>query len=372
MLHVFGFLYYSRLGPKVYLIGIIPAVVAFGLFRDVYSLYALILVAAFYCPYFFLRSHSFNKDFLKTKKVRYFDLVVILAALIIGMLNLGVVLRSIGLDLSDISSREGVALASLRLSEARYEISTTSNSGNPILLACQLYIIHSVSVRRGSLLTIAIVTIPLVVYSLITTEKWILYLVLCSIFAGIVVHRNLWSIIKIFILFFPVIGVLFGITLFLRNSSVSIWEGIIEYTLLQYRNLGVWIASDASLLGDFSFTSFIGILDFIGISNRSAGVWLYSNSYRGLESNIFTAHRYWVSDFGLFFPTAINSFIVLVCNRSSSLPRMLLTYLIIYSVLIGINTTLFVHNSVFLAVCLLGVEYFLRYVQIRKVYIQHS
>ena len=64
-------------------------------------------------------------------------------------------LDSVGLSLVELSTPKGFALASLRLSESRYEVSTTSNSGNPVLLSFQLYFLHikQLTIREKQFIT---------------------------------------------------------------------------------------------------------------------------------------------------------------------------------------------------------------------------
>jgi hypothetical protein len=360
------------LGKKVFLVGVLPSIVAFGVFRDLYALYALLFIFVSLIPLIHLEDTVAGRSFASNRGAVIIDIPVIIAAILIGLLNIMIVLDSVGLSLVELSTPKGFALASLRLSESRYEVSTTSNSGNPVLLSFQLYFLHTFSIRKRKPLMIALVVIPLVVYSLITTEKWILFLVISSIASGILLHSTFWVFLKRLFVLLPIVGAFFTLALILRNSGSSSIDSITEYLLLQYRNLGIWLVSESSLIGDFSFVSFIGILDFIGLVSRDAGVWTFSNHYQGLESNIFTCHRYWVSDFGIVFPILINYSLVIFHNLIDGSIKHVFRYLLLYAFIIGMNTTIFVHNSVFLSVTLLIIEFIIRHVQNRKIRLQSS
>lgn len=276
----------------------------------------------------------------------------------LGLANLAVVAWSVERSPHEILSPQGFVSIAVASTTKRYL--EGGSSGNPVVLALSLFLLYRLgaadsSVRwRRKLLGF----LPLLMYTLLTTEKWPLFLSGIFFLSGLFVSRPLGpaarAASRYLALFVVLGGGLAGAALLLRGGEAELWElpiPLLYYVLAPYSALGHWLVEEASLwsLG-FGALTFIGPMSALGLVQREAGVYTVNFGLYGMETNIYTAWRYLVEDFSLFGPFLFNLalallFFLFLRVRRHAAARAVAGFAI-FCAFLSLNVTPFVHNSV--------------------------
>lgn len=320
-----------------------------------YSFFSLCLILFYSLP--LLIAGIFTKDKTLSNYPNIKPLVF-WGIIFLGVLNLGIIANNIDKSISDAFSLEGIKSIAIESTLRRYKGDTLSNSGNPVLLALTLWLIFRTGTldkqMKNSLQLIAF--IPLLSYTLMTTEKWPSFLGVIFYITGIIISNEKKEYRKILISkikYGIIIFLLMIFSLVLRGNDggfVEIFDMITHYVFAQYNFLGRWYLDLKSIDLTFGQTTFIGPLSFLGFSSRAAGVFNESLELNGMNSNIYTAFRYIIQDFGVLAPFIFNSIISILYVKTRNFKNIkfntMLKIIVIFSALISFNTTPFVHNSV--------------------------
>lgn len=339
----------------------IYAICGFLYYPSLYSFVALLFVFLSTIPILLigLKEIENKKNFSKLNALIFF---IVLA---VGILNLNVIAHSTGYEFSDIFSLNGVGAIATKSTLIRYEIDTTANSGSPILLAISLWLIFRTALSRenSSKFSIFLAFLPIIFYTVLTTEKWPTFLAGVFYFAGVFSsssYRESISIMKGKLIYTLLIVAIMVLSLILRGDDSSVFSlvhKLLHYVFSSYYGLGYWIIEKYQNVSmTFGSLTFIGPLSYFTDIQREAGV--YSNSYYvyDMVSNIYTAFRYVIQDFSLIGPLLINTLLALIYTLSLKYKFLKISnsvrILVIFIGLLSLNTTPFVHNSVFLAILL--------------------
>jgi oligosaccharide repeat unit polymerase len=304
-----------------------------------------------------------KKEILNIKPLNNF---LFLIMIIFGIHNLKIIANNSGYNFVDIFSITGIAKIATQSTLIRYEIDPTANSGNPILLAFSLWLIFRTSISTNSTkLKILLSFLPIIFYTILTTEKWPTFLAIVFYLTGIFLShdycfKEIFTFIKAKIKYVMLIIFTMVYSLILRGDNESVFillHKLFHYVFASYYGLGYWLVEKYTLTDlTFGKLSFIGPLSFIGLENRDAGVFAIRYYIYDMESNIYTAFRYIIEDFSLVGPFIINIFLIILYywTKKHKLYKIALSVklFIIYSSLLSLNVTPFVHNSVFFAIVL--------------------
>ncbi|MEJ6008153.1 oligosaccharide repeat unit polymerase [Paucibacter sp. AS339] len=286
--------------------------------------------------------------------------VALLIAFLAGGANLVFIINSVGADPSMMFDFEGISEIAVKSTINRYEENVDSNSGNPLILALSLFIVFYIKLNEDGLIKSSLALIPILLYSIFTTEKWPSFLgvvfFLCAIFAGGIEQqrRHLAKILALL----GVVLILMMLTLIIRSGSEDVFEifpHFGNYLFAQYKGFGDWFVNeyDSDILG-LGPSSFMGPLNALGFIRRESGGGFSSYELYGLESNIYTAFRYLLSDFGVLGVFLINTGIVVVFNYLGKVGarsmQLSLYCFMLFCAILSINVTPFAHNSTALAI----------------------
>lgn len=282
----------------------------------------------------------------------------------LGILNLAVIATRVGQPPSDLLSVQGLVRVAALSTTQRYELQGAS--GNPFLLALSLWLVFRIgaTVDRVPKVMQAIGFLPLVFYTLVSTEKWPLFLAGVFFFAGLLLafppEYALRTAFRYLALATPFVMLTAGLSLVLRGNPGQVFglvATLLHYVLAPYHAFGVWLIHEYSnvccTLGSLSF---VGPLDALGLATREAGVFNRNVRVYGQWTNIYTAFRYLVQDFSLVGPFLISCWLVVVhaglrTLGSTALARQWAGF-VIFTALMSVTVTPFVYNSVALAVFL--------------------
>lgn len=280
----------------------------------------------------------------------------------LGGLNLWLLLRGLDVGLAEVLTTEGFVRAAATATTRRYE--DQGSSGNPVLLSLSLFLMYRVG-AASHLLTrwkIALAFVPMLLYTLLSTEKWPLFLsfsfFLLGIFAALAPAAALARVARYVLLFVALGGALAGLALVLRGfdgDALELPAQLLHYVLAPFPAFGQWWAGQApDQCCSGGATSLIGIADQLGWVRREAGVFAENAVVYGSETNIYTAWRYLVQDFGDLGPLALNLALALAYLASRQIGWPIATRalrgFVLCCALLSLNVTPFVHNSVALAI----------------------
>lgn len=281
------------------------------------------------------------------------------ALFLVGIGNLFIIASKVGSPSGALLSVEGISQIAQLSTQARYE--SGASSGNPILLALSLFLIYRVGAASCGMGAIgkSLAFAPLLLYALLSTEKWPMFLAISFFVAGLLMgspQSLAFRKVLLYGMFLIPTGALFGgISLRLRsgNSETFIIDSLLHYIFAPFSAFGAWLNAEGLHCCGYGVRTFAGPLNAIGLAERMPGVFLESVTVHGSETNIYTAYRYLVSDFsvvGPFLLTAMLSFAFLYSeHRNWSAVSVFLHGFAILSALLSLNLTVFTHNSTMLA-----------------------
>jgi oligosaccharide repeat unit polymerase len=284
------------------------------------------------------------------------------SALAAAIANCVIFVSSRGFGGADALTLEGIIGIAGQATADRYIYGEAS--GNPLLVATVFINAYLWAVRSRAVLAASIpALLPAVAYSILSTEKWPLYCAFSFFVTGSFVDAYVRGRGYARVLLWPAaFGIAGGLLSLAARSGLSeagsdvslqLSAQLAHYVFAQYQAFGLWLMSHYADCCSLGATAFIGPLSLLGLVDRPPGVFEDFVVVNGMETNIFTAWRYWVQDFSLIgplvligcFAAAYRYFLLNSCYRICLGLLILLTL----STLLQINTTLFVHNSVTLA-----------------------
>jgi len=282
----------------------------------------------------------------------------------LGIVNLAIIAAKAGMLNLHLFSFDGLISVSAASTASRY--GEQSGSGNPVLLALSLFLVYRVGSATAVLSAWRklLSFFPLVFYALLSTEKWPLFLGVAFFISAIFVthpYRKARNIsFRYTVLIILVATPIFGLAVVLRGNAWTLGEMVmllLHYILAPYPAFGDWLINDAFIqcckLGALTF---IGPLDALGLITREQGVYRELFTIYGLDTNIFTAWRYWVQDFSLVAPLVLNSILALIYISARSIKLEAVAVAIkcftVISASISVNVTPFVHNTTALSLVL--------------------
>ena len=270
------------------------------------------------------------------------------------------VMQQLGLTAYNFLDIDGIYETAIKASSARYiELGDESGNGSPLILSGLLFLSYLIGNNTSkSLLKIFIALLPFILIAIITTTKFpllmgIVFYLLGWLTAGNKLQFNLTEKIILILIFIILILILY-VSLYNRGYEEQIIPILVNYIFTQYTNFGHWILDSNELhkygLGSYTF---IGPLSYLGILERPSGIFDNGLGQNGLESNIFTAWRFLVEDFGYFGPILINIlivyiFLLLKFYRYNKFLLIIQSFLFI-SLSISFTTNIFTYNSIFIA-----------------------
>ena len=284
----------------------------------------------------------------------------------LGFFNLSIIAAAVGRPVTDLFSPDGIVGIAALSTHQRYELQSDSGSGSPIILALSLWLVFRIGTvaDRFPVVLRAVGALPIVLYSLVTTEKWPMFLAGVFFFAGIFIgfpNRTALRMAAWHLAVVAPVGLLVGgLAMVLRGSTLTqIESDLIHYVLAPYAAFGSWLiagsGTDCCALG---MRSLVGPLDAVGATVRGVGGGVGDNSIliHGQLTNIYTAFRYVVEDFSVIGPFLIACWFSathfgLTMLGSTALARQLSAFTV-FAALLSVSVTPFVHNSVAFAVSL--------------------
>lgn len=327
-----------------------------------YSFTALVFIAASCAP-LLLASGPWEQrrvDLGPPKSLIYWSVIGT------GLANVAIIARGLGRPVGDLVSIQGVAAIALQSTGDRYTYGGGNESGNPLLVALSLWLIFRVGTATDQLpkWKQILAVLPIVAYTLATTEKWPTFLAGVFFFAGMFATypatRALGMALRYSLVLVPAGIVVGAAAAVLRGSSAGlelITAALMHYIFASYPAFGAWLIHEGGgVCCTLGGATFIGPLDAVGATVREAGVWGDVVLVRGLNTNIYTSFRYLVQDFSIIGPFVISSGLALLHASFSmlgatALARQLAVF-VLFAALMSLNVTPFVHNSVALAVVL--------------------
>jgi oligosaccharide repeat unit polymerase len=322
-----------------------------------YTLFSLFLIIFYSLPLLIAGILVKDKIYSRFKIVKP---IIYWLVIILGFVNLSIIVNNTNSSFLDIFSFEGIIHIAQESTGIRYGSNSTTHSGNPILLALTLWLIFRVGTTtrliKGYIQILPF--IPLIMYTLLTTEKYPCILGILFYVSGILISnekKEYRKILKSKIKYGIILSLLMGLSIFIRGYTGTIndiFDVGLNYLLAQYNSLGYWYLEMKS--SDFSFGkfTFIGPLSYLGLVERENGVFTETLVLNGLESNLFTAFRYVIQDFGVFSPFVFSfsvSFIYLITRVKKFVKLSSIIILsVLYIALSSFSAPPFVHNSVFL------------------------
>lgn len=232
----------------------------------------------------------------------------------LGIMNLAIIAAGVDQSPAEILSTDGFVSIAAASTVKRYV--DQGSSGNPFILALSLFLVYRLGAADTALSAWRKVLgfVPLVLYSLLTTEKWAMFLAGVFFLSGLFISRPYnkarGAALRYVTLFVVLGGGMAGLALVLRGFDGNLMEllmPLLHYILAPYSALGFWLIEEAAPQNwSFGTLTFIGPLNALGYVYREAGVWTGNFSIYGLETNIFTAWRYLVQDFSVFGPFLLN------------------------------------------------------------------
>lgn len=328
----------------------------------VHSFVALLFVAV-WCAPLLLAEYADDAAVPHPKPGVFFYWTILL----LGFLNLTVIARNAQVPVSALLSLDGIARTAVASTLNRYQ--DQAASGNPFLLALSLFLLYRVGASTFSMSRTAklLAFLPLVLYAMLSTEKWPLFLGGAFFIAGLFVgypYRRARNASIFYAGMFGALGVVVGgAALILRGSEKvgsELASLMLHYIAAPYSAFGYWLLTfgeDACC--SFGQMSFIGPLNALGYVRRVAGIHEANFVLYGEETNIYTAWRYLVTDFTLAGPFVFNTALA-IAFIGSAMAKLYpvstaIKAFVLLSAILSMNVTLFVHNSTALAglVCMM-------------------
>lgn len=282
----------------------------------------------------------------------------------LGLLNLAVIAMSVGRSPAELLSTAGFVATATASTIKRYE--EQGSSGNPIMVALSLFLIYRLGAADGAVSARRKVLgfVPLVLYSLLSTEKWPMFLAGVFFLSGLFISRPYHiarrAALRYVTIFLALGGGLAGLALVLRGLDGDLMDlpaPLLHYVLAPYPALGFWLLNHSIHQGcSFGALTFVGPLDALGLVRRAAGVYAENFVIYGRETNIYTAWRYLVQDFSPVAPFLLNLGLALAFIASRGIrghaARVAISGFLTMSAFLSLNMTPFVHNSTTLAMVL--------------------
>jgi oligosaccharide repeat unit polymerase len=340
---------------------IVWAAIAAIIIPSIYSFVSLLLITTYLSPFFLTFSYDRISAFQRTYNSIGFKLLFLLLAT--GVSNLLIITNNAGHSLDALLTIEGFSNIAISSTVKRYS-DDVANSGSPLLLAFNLFGTYRVGLSYLNELKYKILLVfsPIIFYTLLTTEKFPLFLATVFFLLGIVSNYKrsekkesgfFFSILVLTI--FPLMGAFFAFRNRGYDTQFFDFINLIKnYLFVQYHNFGYWFINNS--LSDcctYGHLTFVGPLNYLGVFDRWATSFSDSVVNEGYASNIYTAWRYLVQDFSFAGPFIINFFLALIFIIVSKFNlyriKEILRNFIIFVSMIGINTTFFTHNSVYFA-----------------------
>jgi hypothetical protein len=284
----------------------------------------------------------------------------------LAVLNVVVVVSRSGFSLAQVLTPDGLMAMAAQSTFERYVYGTAES--NPLLIAASIinaFLWPSLRVP----LAVAMIPglLPIGLHSVVSTEKWpffcgFVFFSVGAVFAaqertsrarywlggaGVAVAAVLIAVVSLLLR----AGAADSTTALGLIPDVTVVIG--HYLFAQYEAFGTWLGghwSECCTLGQYSF---IGIADFFGLAEREQGVWTDTVAIYGIETNIYTAWRYLITDFSIVGPFVLVSVYAMllrfcILTRRTSIAVGLVTLCLITAALQN-NVTPFVHNSIALA-----------------------
>lgn len=336
-----------------------------------YTLTAFIFILTATSPYILLLGA--NDDFVnQSKKLSNFVFII---ALVLGFTNLVFITISSGHEPSTLLSFEGVGLIAGESTLIRYQ-SGQSNSGNPLILALSLWLLFRLSIdgEKASRFKVGLAFLPLIGYTLLTTEKFAMLLGVVFYTVGALSFFDFRTHIKIMLstsfyglLLIPILGLSMLIRGHLPSDFPQLLYQLLSYVFFQYYGLGLWLIEQYQTTHlSLGLLTFGGPLSAVGMVERMPGIYDLSYTINGLQSNIYTAYRNISEDFSIFAPFIINLFVAFIYayfyKTRFKVGLVLLKVYLLFAVLLSFTTTPFVYNSVVFSIflCLLNVYFHMK------------
>lgn len=282
----------------------------------------------------------------------------------LGMLNLAVIAIGLGRSPLELLEPESFVLAAAEATARRY--TEESGSGNPLLLATSLLLLYWVGATADRVWRLfqVLAFVPLLLYTLLSTEKWPMFLAgafyISGVFAGFGQRDALRRTARVAVVFGAFGFGLAGVALVMRGFDGDLLElpaQLLHYVLAPFPALGHWLMGPASdSCCGLGLYTFIGAANQLGLTQREAGVFADNFTIYGEETNIYSAWRYLVQDFSVIGPALINLVLALTCLRCldrdlAPVARGIQGFVVLAATL-SLAVTPFVHNSVALATAL--------------------
>ncbi len=323
-----------------------------------YSLFSFVFILVSSLPLFFAEKLSKYESYSNYRQV---NPIIFYGIIILGIYNLQVIANNVGHSFFDIFSLSGIKSIAVESTTRRYEGNTLAHSGNPIILALSLWLVYRAGTQDSKTKNIYTILafIPILMYTILTTEKWPSFLAGIFFVTGLVIsndNKMLFDILKGKIKYVFLFMLLMLLALFFRGFEGGVLKAIrllFHYLFAQYNSFGYWYFKVYDYNLSLGKLTFIGPLDYIGVVSRSAGVFAQSLYYYGEPTNIYTAFRYIVQDFSILAPLIFNSifaFFYVVFNHAKSRLISLVLVFMLFCAFLSTNTTPFVHNSVMLGI----------------------
>lgn len=325
------------------------------------SLTALVFISMSAAPLLLAAGRSFVAPAVQHPRPTALFFMIVFG---LGFLNLVVIAVGLERDPLELLSFEGFVLTAAAATTNRYV--DQGASGNPLLMALSLFLLYRVGASSDRLprWQQLLAFVPVLLYTLLSTEKWPLFLAgafyIAGMFSAFTERQALTRLVRVSAVFAVLGLILAGSAQFMRGFDGDVLEVpamLLHYVLAPFPALGSWLIGNASdyccSLGKFTF---IGAANQLGIVHREAGVFTDNYVIYDLETNIYSSWRYLIQDFSVAGPVLINTCIALLylrCQEQGFLAAgRVIRGLMVLSALFSLSVTPFVHNSVALATTL--------------------
>ncbi len=282
----------------------------------------------------------------------------------LGLLNLAVIAASVDRSPLEILSPGGFASIATASTLKRY--GEQGSSGNPVIQALSLFLVYRLGAADADVSGWRKFAgfVPLVLYSFLTTEKWILYLSGIFFLSGLLVSptskEDNRAALRYMALFAVLGGGLAILSIVMRgfvSDPAEVLMLVPHYLFAPFPAFGYWLLEEAAeQCCSLGALTFIGPLDALGLVYREPGVFLTDFNIYGMDTNIYTSWRYLVQDFSFFGPFLINLalsilFIAFLRARLHAAADAIRGY-VIFASFMSISVTPFVFNSTAFALIL--------------------
>jgi len=331
-----------------------------------YSLFSFIFILISCLPFYYSENFSRCQVISIYRKI---NPIIFWIIFLLGIFNLNLIAKSVDATFVDIFSFSGIRSIAIESTARRYSATTESHSGNPVILALNLWLVFRIGTIDYKIKGIKVLLsfIPIIMYTVLTTEKWLTFLGVVFFLTGLIItydHKEAIKILKSKIKYIGIILIIIVLSIMMRGFQGGIEKisfRILHYVFPQYNSLGLWFFNEFDshmYLGKYTF---IGPLNFIGLVNRNSGIFDQNLSYYGDSTNIYTAFRYIIEDFSMLGPIFLNSIIsfsyILFAFMRSRFTGVIKVF-VLFCAFLSLNTTPFVHNTVMLGVFLaIGSEF---------------